>query len=103
DGHKLHRVVIGQHTIGAEGAAAAAAVDNRPLPFSPDPDSHRLHNAAAVAFTVSRFNVHVEAMETVRAVIPMVASGPGRNHQAAAVFAGKALVAGVVLVVTFFV
>lgn len=61
DGHELHGIVVRRHTVGAERAAALAAVDDRPLAASSHPDGHGLHDAAAVAFAVARLNVHVQA------------------------------------------
>ena len=61
DTHKLHRVVVRRHAVGAERSAALAAVDDRPLAVSSHPDGHGLHDAAAVAFAVAGRNVHVQA------------------------------------------
>ena len=103
DGHELHGVIVRQHPVGAELAAALAPVDDGPLPFIAHPHRHRLHNAAAVGLPIPGLNVHMERTQTVGAVIPMVAAGAHRNHQSAAVFAGEAFLAGVGLIVALFV
>jgi hypothetical protein len=45
----------------------------------------------------------MQGAKAIGAVVPMIASGSRRNHQSAAVFAGEALLAGMGLIVTFFV
>ena len=100
--HELHGIVIGSHPVGAEIAAAFAAVDDGPFALVAHPNGHGLHDTAAVAFSVAGLDVHVEAVKAVRAVIAVVAAGAFRHHQTAAELALEAVGAGVGLVVTLF-
>ena len=102
DGHELHGVIIRRNTVGAERAAALAAVDDRPLAALAYPDRHRLHDAAAVGRPVAGLDVYVQAGEAVGAVVAVVAAGPLRCAESAADLAGKAVTAGMGLVVVLF-
>ena len=102
DGHELHGIVVRRHTVGAERAAALAAVDDRPLAAPAYPDRHRLHDAAAVGSPVAGLDVFVQAGEAVGAVVAVVAAGVLRRAEPAADLAGKGILAGVRLVVAFF-
>ena len=102
DGHELHGIVVRRHTVGAERAAALAAVDDRPLTAPAYPDRHRLHDAAAVGSPVAGLDVDVQAGKAVRAVVAVVAAGVLRRAEPAADLAGKGILAGVRLVVAFF-
>ena len=66
------------------------------------PDSYRLHDAAAVGGTVAGFFVHMKAGQAVGAMVAVVAAGILRGADPSADFAGKGVVAGVGLIVTFF-
>ena len=75
DRHELHGVIIRRHTVGAERAAALAAVDDRPFTAPAYPDRHRLHDAAAVGGTVAGFFVHMKAGQAVGTMVAVVAPG----------------------------
>ena len=102
DRHELHGVIIRRHTVGAERAAALAAVDDGPLAALADPDGHRLHDAAAVGSPVAGLDVYVQAGKAVGAVVAVVAAGPLRCAESAADLAGEGVIAGMGLVVAFF-
>ena len=48
DGHELDGIIVRRDPVGAERAAPAAAVDDRPFAVFPNPHRHRLHQSAAV-------------------------------------------------------
>ena len=102
DGHELHGVIIRRNTVGAERAAALAAVDDGPFAASAHPNSHWLHDAAAVGRPVAGLDVYVQAGEAVGAVVAVVAAGLLRCAESAADLAGKGVIAGMGLVVAFF-
>ena len=102
DGHELHGIVVRRHTVGAERSAALAAVDDRPLAALAYPDRHRLHNTAAVRGPVAGFDVYMQAGKAVGAVVTVVAAGILRCTEPATDLAGKAVAAGMGLVVAFF-
>lgn len=102
DRHELHGVIIRRNTVGAERSAALAAVDDRPLAAPAYPDRHRLHDATAVGGPVAGLDIYVQAGEAVGAVVAVVAAGPLRCAESAADLAGKAVAAGMGLVVAFF-
>ena len=102
DRHELHGVVVRRHTVGAERAAALAAVDDRPLAALAYPDRHRLHNTATVGSPVAGLDVYVQAGEAVGAVVAVVAAGPLRCAESATDLAGEGVIAGMGLVVAFF-
>ena len=82
--------------------AALAAVDDSPFAASAHPNSHRLHDAAAVGRPVAGLDVDVQAGKAVRTVVAVVAAGVLRRAEPAADLAGEGIVAGVRLVVAFF-
>ena len=100
--HELHRVVVRRHAVGAERPAALAAVDDSPFAASAHPNSHRLHDAAAVGRPVAGLDVDVQAGKAVWAVVAVVAAGVLRRAEPAADLAGEGILAGVRLVVAFF-
>ena len=102
DGHQLHRVVVRRHTVGTESAAALAAVDDGPFAVFSYPDGDGLHDTAAVRGTVAGLNVHVQAGKAIGAVVAVVAAGVLGSAKPVADLAGKAVVAGVGLVIAFF-
>ena len=102
DRHELHGVIIRRNTVGAERAAALAAVDDRPFTAPAYPDRHRLHNTAAVGSPVAGLDVYVQAGEAVGAVVAVVAAGLLRCAESAADLAGEGVIAGMGLVVAFF-
>ena len=102
DAHQLHRIVICGDTVGAEVTTALAAMNDGPFALVAHPNGHGLHNAAAIGLPIAGLNVHVKAVEAVRAMIAMVAAGAFRHYQTAAELAFEALSAGVGLVVTLF-
>lgn len=102
DGHELHGIVVRRNTVGAERAAALAAVYDRPFTAPAYPDRHRLHDAAAVGSPVAGLDVYVQAGKAVGAVVAVVAAGLLRCAESAADLAGKGVAAGMGLVVAFF-
>ena len=102
DGHELHGVIIRRSTVGAERSAALAAVYDRPLAALAYPDRHRLHNTAAVRGPVARLDVYMQAGKAVGAVVTVVAAGILWCAEPTADLAGKAVAAGMGLVVAFF-
>lgn len=102
DRHELHGVIIRRNTVGAERAAALAAVDDRPLAALAYPDRHRLHNTAAVRGPVAGLDVYMQAGEAVGAVVAVVAAGILRCAEPTADLAGEGVIAGMGLVVAFF-
>ena len=102
DRHELHGVIIRRNTVGAERAAALAAVDDRPLAAPAYPDRHRLHDAAAVGGPITGLDIYVQAGEAVWAVVTVVAAGLLRCAESAADLAGEGVIAGMGLVVAFF-
>ena len=102
DGHELHGIVVRRHTVGAERSAALAAVDDRPLAALAYPDRHRLHDAAAVGSPVAGLDVYMQAGKAVGTVVAVVAAGILRCTEPATDLAGKAVAAGMGLVVAFF-
>jgi len=77
-------------------------VDDGPLAAFAYPDGHRLHDAAAVGGTVAGLFVHMKAGQAVGAMVAVVAACILRGADPSADFAGKGVVAGVCLIVTFF-
>ena len=57
----------------------------------------------AVRGSVARLDIDVQAREAVRAVVSVVAARALRHYSAPAHFADKSLVAGVSLIITFFI
>ena len=103
DGHELDGVVVRRTPVGAERAAPAAAVDDRPFAVFPNPHSHRLHQSAAVRCPVARFNVQMHGTQAVGAMVPVVAPRARRDDGIAAVPAGEPFLAGVSLKIAFYV
>ena len=77
-------------------------MDDRPLAALAHPYGDRLHNAAAVRFPVAGLDVHMQAAQTVRAMVAVIAAGVLRCAEPAAYLAGESVGAGVGLIVTFF-
>ena len=102
DRHELHGIVVRRHTVGAERAAALAAVDDRPLAAPAYPDRHRLHDAATVRGPVAGLDVYMQAGKAVGAVVAVVAAGIPRCAEPTADLAGEGVIAGMGLVVAFF-
>lgn len=102
DGHELHGIVVRRNTVGAERTAALAAVYDRPFTALAYPDRHRLHNTAAVRGPVAGLDVYMQAGKAVGAVVAVVAAGILRCAEPTADLAGKAVAAGMGLVVAFF-
>ena len=103
DAHQLYGIVVRSRPVGAEGAAAAAAVDDGPLAALAHPHRHRLHDPAAVCGAVARLDVHMQAAKAVAAVVPVLRARMLRRHQSAADLAGEAVLTGMCFVVAFFV
>lgn len=79
DGHELDGIIVRRDPIGAERAAPAAAVDDRPFAVFPNPHRHRLHQSAAVRFPVARLNVQMYGTQAVGAMVPVVAPRARRD------------------------
>ena len=99
--HELHGVVVCRHTVRTELSAAFAAVDDGPFAALAYPDGHRLHDAAAVGGAVAGFFVHMKAGQAIGTMVAVVAADILRGTDPSADFAGKGIVAGVGLIVTF--
>ena len=67
-----------------------------------DPNSHRLHNTAAVGFPVAGLDIHMETAEAVRAVVAVLGRCALRDHKASAEFAVEGFVAGMGLIIALF-
>lgn len=67
------------------------------------PDRYGIHNAPAVRGSVARLDIDVQAREAIRAVISVLAARALRHYSASAHPANKSFVAGVSLIITFFV
>lgn len=102
DAHELHGIVVRRHAVGAQRAAALAAVYDGPLAAPAHPDRYRLHNAAAVALPVARLYVNMQAGQAVGAVVAMAAARVLRGAQPAADLAGERVIACVSFIVTIF-
>lgn len=102
DGHELHRIVVGRHPVGVQGAAALAPMDDGPFAAFADPHHDRLHVAAAVGGPVARFDVHVQTGQAVGTMVPVPASGAFGHDQPSANLAGERFRACVGLVIPFF-
>ena len=102
DAHELHRVVVRRHAVGAERAAAAAAVNDGPFSAPAHPDGDRLHDPAAVTFPVARLNVQMQACKAVRAVVAVAGACVFRDDSPSADLADEGVAAGVGLIVAFF-
>lgn len=83
--------------------ASAATVDYRPLAVFPHPDRYGVHDSPAVRSSVSGLDINMQARKAVRAMVSVVAARSLRHYSASAHFADKSLVAGVSLIITFFV
>jgi len=71
-------------------------VDDGPLAIFADPDGDRLHDTAALCCAVTGFDVQVEAVEAIRAMVTVAASRILGNDNPAAEFAGKRILAGMI-------
>ena len=65
DAEELSRVIVRRRPVGAERPAAAATVNDRPLPSPADPDGDGVHQPATVALPVPRLYVHMEAHKAI--------------------------------------
>ena len=102
DGHELHGIVVRRRAVGAEGAAAAAPVDDGPLAAPAHPDGDRLHDPAAVRLPVAGLDVDMQTCKAVRAVVAVAAPRVIRGAEPAADLTGKGVAAGVVLIIALF-
>lgn len=59
-------------------------MDDRPLTAFAHPDSDRFHYAAAVCFAVAWFDVQMNAVQAVRAMVSMLGAAIGANDEYAA-------------------
>lgn len=59
-------------------------MDDRPLSAFAHPDSNRLHDASTVCFAVAWFNVQMNAMQAVRAMVAMLGAAIGAYDEYAA-------------------
>ena len=100
--HQFHGIVICCHAIGTEAAAHATTVNDRPLSVFPDPHGYRLHMTAAVRRPVSGFYIHMQAVQAVGTMVPVIAAGSCRHDRTSAYFARKCLVTGMIFVISFF-
>ena len=82
--------------------AAAAAVDDGPFPALAHPDRDRVHDPAAVGCPVAGLEVDVEAGEAVGTVVAVVTPCVLRGAEPPADLAGKAVIAGMGLIIAFF-
>ena len=78
-------------------------MDYRPLAVFSHPDRYGVHNAPAVRGSVARLDIDMQARKAIRAVVSVLAARALRHCRASAHFADKSFVAGVGLVITFFV
>src|SRR2546423_14956831 len=72
-GQSHHRpgTVVARDAIGAQHAAALAAMNNCPFAIRPHPDRNRLHAARADTAAITWRVVEMQAPQTMRAMIPM--------------------------------
>lgn len=103
DGHQFERIIICGNPIGRKLATLAAAVDDSPLAVFSHPDGNRLHDSAAAGCSVTRLLVDVQAVQAVGTMVAVVAAGSRGSHHPAADLAGKAVVAGMGAIISFFV
>ncbi len=88
--HELHGIVVRRRSVGAEGAAAAAPVDDGSLAAPAHPDGDRLHDPAAVRLPVAGLDVDMQTCKAVRAVVAVAAPRVIRGAEPAADLTGKA-------------
>ena len=80
-----------------------ATVNNRPFTIFAYPYCYRLHKTTTIRFTVTGFNVHMKAVQTVRTMISVIAPSTCRHYKPTAYLAGKTVVTCVGFVISFFV
>jgi hypothetical protein len=85
-------VVVARNTVGAQFAALAAAVDDRPLAFLPHPDGDRFHRAMTIRSAVARRLVQMTAPETPVAMVAMFRAETLRHNGLTAMDTVKPLV-----------
>jgi hypothetical protein len=71
EGHEQGLVVVAGDAVGAERAAGATAVDNRPFAAAAHPDRHRFHRTAALGGAVAGGIVEMPAPQTLRTMVAM--------------------------------
>lgn len=102
NGHQFHGIVVRRDAVGTHLPALAAAVYDRPLAVFSNPYCHRLHIAAAVRSAVSRLDIHMQACQTVRAVVSVLTARAVRDYLPPANLTYKAFIAGMIFVISFF-
>ena len=77
-------------------------MDDRPLSVFPDPDPDGVHHATTLGGQDHSLLIHMQAGQTVGAVVAVIAARRLRRHQPAAHLTVKAISAGMCLLVAFF-
>ena len=102
DRHQQHGVVVRCDAVRAEGTAPLAAVDHGPLAMPAHPHRDGLHVPSAVGGPVAGLDIDMQAVQAVWTVVAVAGTRALGDHLAAAVLAGKDIVTGVCLIVSFF-
>lgn len=84
-------VVVPRDAVGADDAAAPAAVEERQFAVVADPEADGVHDASAQAAPVAHRDIHMEASEAARAVIALLGSQRLSRHGVAAMGAEEGL------------
>jgi hypothetical protein len=77
-------------------------MNNGPFTLVANPDCHRLHDTTAICLPITGFNVQMQAVETIRAVVAMFTRCTFRNHKSTTIAAVKLFRASMGLVVALF-
>ena len=78
-------------------------MDDCPLAVFSHPDGNRLHDSTAAGRSVTWLLIDVQAVQAVGTMVAMVAAGSVGSYHPAADLAGKAVVAGMGSIISFFV
>ena len=89
EGQKRQLVVVAGDAVGAQRAAAGAAMDEGPLAIIADRDADRLHGLGAGAAAVAGLLIDVTRPQALGAMIAMTRAVGLRRHLAAAVNASE--------------
>ena len=81
--------------------APPTAMNDSPLAVLFDPNAYRIHDTAAIRFSVAGLVIEMKTRQTVAAVIPVAFAIKRRIHFPTAYLTLKAVAAGVVFVIAF--
>lgn len=76
-------------------------MNDRPFSVFAHPHGNRLHNASAVALSVSRLVIHVQTGKTVRTMVSVICAGISRRNKSPADLAGEAFATRMIFIIAF--